>query len=114
VASVANTLRQHRADLFLGSLPGLVQAPGLAEAAWAGVAIARFTGQDAAGAGPAATLDWNSPADLAGQLADGIAPDRLADLAEAARHWHRRRNDPARFARRLGALIDATEGRLGA
>ncbi len=110
-ASVANALRHHRVDLFLGSLPGLVHCMGLAGAAWAGIAIARHTGAGEAGIGPDLTLDWQDPADLCARLQ--AAPD-LRPLAEASQHWHSRRASAARFRRRLMAILDVTEGRLSA
>ncbi|MBL4919385.1 glycosyltransferase family 61 protein, partial [Tabrizicola sp. DMG-N-6] len=123
-AAVANALCHHRVGLFLGSLPGIVQCPGLSGAAWAGIAIARFipgatdgaqSGPPAqAGLGPDDSLDWTSPQDLCRQIDGGLAPATLHHLRRAAGRWHQRYHSPARFLRRLIALLDRTEGSLTA
>ncbi|MFC7704769.1 glycosyltransferase 61 family protein [Plastorhodobacter daqingensis] len=124
VGSVADCLRSHRVQLYLGSFP-VAGALSLYEAIGAGIPVALRTpapGADAterylAGTGllPPGLPHWTTVADLA-QLAGALPvrdPARQAAL-RAAQGWLRRRHSPERMRRRLDALIAATEGRTRA
>ncbi|MGA0543444.1 hypothetical protein ACO2Q5_22885, partial [Neotabrizicola sp. VNH66] len=111
---VGDHLLYHRVGLFLGSLPGVQHCAGLAGAAWARVPVARFRGGDGAqdGIGPGETLDWSGPGDLCRRLEQGLSRADRQALSEASGRWYRQSLHPRRFARRLAALLDLTEGRL--
>lgn len=120
VNSVAETLVAQDVDLFLTSFPsggGLT----VVEAAYAGIPIAVYGGgADEVGRYlgglthvPAEVLVWETLSDLeeslrAFWLKDGVK--RLEQMSEASRVWSDQGHSWAKFKRRFGAIVQATEG----
>ncbi|WP_435257284.1 hypothetical protein ACSBLW_14330 [Thioclava sp. FR2] len=110
--AVANILRHFGVNVFFGNLPGISHSMGFCAAAWSRVAIARFTGDGAENLGLLGTIDWSDVSVLAELLRKGFTAPDLSQRGDQARDWYERRCSAERFARRLKAVLDVTEGRL--